>query len=331
MADIYSTDLPGKASEIRNETDAGENTATRVGDMFLSIIDYISQNEEDWLRDTGGTGQGQQQQPVGLTGLLGSLSTVNDLPSGQNKILVWKNADANPNGWGYLTTPTGGTGTGSGDVTWSQLTTTAQQGHQIDGSHLANALSNYLTNAKLTNTGANASKYTWWGRYLTPSTSGGVTDYKVEGPLSGGITYIQFSNGVRIEAIAGTETTSPALRVVDANTTAGTADFYAMGGVSALGNSSSGGGGGDTPVVPTELGAILNHVKNNTASADPVPNPIPEGATIRWNGDDWVVDKTTWGDLGAVAPGFTANNINYQLKCSTSNLPIHYNCNMMRC
>ena len=271
MASILNTVLPSKAIEIRDETDAGENTATRVGELFKGIIDYIGSQEPDWLRDTVGTGQGQI---TGLGELVGSLNDLNN-PGNLNQILVWKNSGStNPNGWGYITTPTGGTGTGNGDVTWSQLTTTAEQGHQIDGSHLANALSNYLTNAKLTNTGANASKYTWWGRYLTPSTSGGVTDYKVEGPLSGGITYIQFSNGVKIEAIDGTETTSPALRVVDANTTAGTADFYAMGGVSALGNSSSGGGGGDTPVTPIELGAILNHVKDNTASVNPVTSHL---------------------------------------------------------
>lgn len=311
MASILNTVLPSKAIEIRDETDAGENTATRVGELFKGIIDYIGSQEPDWLRDTVGTGQGQI---TGLGELVGSLNDLNN-PGNLNQILAWKNSGStNPNGWGYITTPTGGTGTGNGDVTWDALTGPSS-GYKIHSSYLTDALSDYLTNAKLTNTGANASKYTWWGRYLTPSTSGGVTNYKVEGPLSGGITYIQFSNGVKIEAIAGTETTSPALRVVDANTTAGTADFYAMGGVSALGrSSSSSGGGGDTPVIPTDLGAILNHVKNNTASVNPVPNIIPEGATIRWDGNDWVVDKTTWGDLGA-APSLTNIGDTGYLKC----------------
>ena len=45
-----------------------------------------------------------------------------------------------------------------------------------------------------------------------------------------------------------------------------------------------------------------------------MPNIIPEGATIRWDGDDWVVDKTTWGDLGA-APSLTSIGDTGYLKC----------------
>jgi hypothetical protein len=102
------------------------------------------------------------------------------------------------------------------------------------------------------------------------------------------------------------------------------AHIYATGGVSALGNNPSEGGGGEGGDTPSPsgvgLGGLLSHINLNSSSftraADvtSVLNGLPnsgEGATIRWDGDDWVVDKTTWGDLGAVAPGFTANNINY--------------------
>lgn len=209
------SELATDASNIKREETAGENTASRVGTMFLDIIDYLGTlNTSSGSEDEGGSGGGGGGG-VSLNEPLSSINNMARTPSGENKVLVYQNGTWTYDDYGGGSTPTSG-------VTWTALAGNTTE--QINVSHLTNALSSYLGN------------YRFWGQQPAyDATSGHMI-------VSGNMTdvgSITMKNGDYSVTIA-----------VDAN---GDLKFdgniYATGGVSALGNSSSGGGGGGGSVV----------------------------------------------------------------------------------
>lgn len=261
-------ELFNAANGIKSETQEGMNTAQRVGGLFEGIIDYIDSHQEDWSRDTtGGT-------PVNLKEPLLSLNSINALPSAGNKILQYDGTD-----WGYIDTPTGGSGGGVSltDV-WNSLSGN-DSSKQIHSSHL-NVLSNYVTTDYLN--GVN-----WWGN--------SIVNNSVIGNLSGSIDFIEFANGVRI----GTDTNTNTLRVYTSSGT--TANIYATGGVSALGYSSSGSGGDGEGV---NLNAILTSVNTSQAS---VPT-LETGMTLKYNNGNWQIAKPVLSDLSNISISGPQNN-----------------------
>lgn len=263
-------ELFNAANGIKSETQEGMNTAQRVGGLFEGIIDYIDSHQEDWSRDTtGGT-------PVNLKEPLLSLNSINALPSAGNKILQYDGTD-----WGYIDTPTGGSGGGVSltDV-WNSLSGN-DSSKQIHSSHL-NVLSNYVTTDYLNG-------ISWWGN--------SIVNNSVTGSLSGGINYIEFANGVRI----GTDTNTNTLRVYTSSGT--TANIYATGGVSALGYSSSG-SGGDDQGEGVNLNAILTSVNTSQAS---VPT-LETGMTLKYNNGNWQIAKPALSDLSNISISGPQNN-----------------------
>lgn len=220
--------LKTRAAEIRDEVQEQQNTALRVGSLFWDIIDYIKRVEEEH----GGEGDTLNEP------LLSINNTFSGNPLNNNTCIVW-----NGSSWIYKIVEGGGSSSGITlqDV-WNSLSSSGSE--QIHSSHLVDALSGLFNS------------YSWWGNSFASGS------HSLTGSLSGGIDYIEFSNGVRIRAI-DTNT----IRVEHSN---GSAHFYATGGVSALGNSSGGGGGG---------GADLNEL---LTALNETPMPTSEGY-LHWD------------------------------------------------
>ena len=265
-------ELSGRAVQIRDAVQDGENTQYRVGSLLEEIVEYL-----------GGSGSGPQPTPVELEGILASLNGKDNPSSSEaNRILEWDGSK-----WNYIPTPTGGSG---GGITLNQVwdSLAANDGtsnyHQIHPSHLLNVLADYVSNTKLKST---ENLYTWWGRRMVEDQT--THKLSVSGDMTG-VGSITFTNNVRI-----VPEDYKTLRIEDA-TGNSVAHIYATGGVSALGNSSS---GGDTPTPGgSELHYLLQFVNSyDSYSSDINPNNIEDGSTLRWNGDNWIIDKTAFDDI----------------------------------
>ena len=284
MSEITVQGLLTDAGIIRGEIHDSQNSHDRVGKMFEDIIKYIQAHEDSWA--TGGGGEGDGTSSITGTLLLNGLNG-KDNPSLDDQILHW----SSNTGWGYITTPTGGSGTGGG-VTWQQLDTNTSE--QINASHLSNALSNYV--AKVNMAGTNA-VYEWWGNKFPATPSNGV--YKINGA-------IEFSNGVRIAPEEGNHT----LKIEAWDNSSNPAHIYATGGVSALGNSSSGGSGGGGEGEGTPLNNLLGHINSNDYYGTTSTVSPSTGDTIIYNGTKWKVGSIDLEDLLGTAPAqFVASKI----------------------
>lgn len=283
MSEITVQGLLTDAGIIRGEIHDSQNSHDRVGKMFEDIIKYIQAHEGSWA--TGGGGGGGGTSSITGTLLLNGLNG-KDNPSLDDQILHW----SSNTGWGYITTPTGGSGTGGG-VTWQQLR--ANTSEQIDASHLSDALSNYVAKANMAGTNA---VYEWWGNKFPATPSNGV--YKINGA-------IEFSNGVRIAPEEGNHT----LKIEAWDNSSNPAHIYTTGGVSALGNSSSGGGGGGGGE-GTPLNNLLGHINSNDYYGTTGTVSPSTGDTIIYNGSKWKVGSIDLEDLLGTAPAqFVADKI----------------------
>lgn len=208
------SELAAEAIIIQEETDASENTASRVGTMFIDIIDYLGTlNTSSGSEDEGGSGGGGGGG-VSLNEPLSSINNMARTPSGENKVLVYQNGTWTYDDYGGGSTPTSG-------VTWTALG--AATSEPINLSHLTGALGNC----------------SFWGRNpVYDATSGHMT---VSGNMTdvGSIT-MRYNND---------DNRSVKIEVDEYGNLKFNGNIYATGGVSALGNSSSGGGGGGGSIV----------------------------------------------------------------------------------
>ena len=268
---IHDTQLDERAEAIRGAQTANFNSAERVGSLFADIIQYIDDHEEEWLDK----GSGDGSVPSGMGGLISSL-WVKDNPADADQILHWDGSK-----WEYITTPSGGTGGGiSLSDIWNSLNAD-NSSNQIHQSHLAYVTNNFVPRATF-----NATK--WWGNTVNTSNN------TVTGNLVGNINSITFgdpntSNYITLSYEIGTN----ALKVSKGDT--GVANFYATGGVSALGYSAGGSSGGED-VTPANLNNILSSVNSSEA---PLPSSLSSSSGILYNPSNsrWEVKDLNLGDL----------------------------------
>ena len=270
--------LVNQAVEIRDERDTGDNTATRVGEMFIAIIEHLRD-----VSDVNSSGNGNNSS-ISLTGLLSSLSAMTDP----------ENASTNyPNGavlkysggaWGYDNYGGGTTTTTGGGLTVAQLWT-----------ELGNPTTQYASGKKI------PSQYldlddciptdaTFWGNTINNNV--------VNGSLAGNISYIKFDyNGHTV--YLGLDNDGN-LRVSSDNSS-GTANFYATGGVSALGNGSSGSGGNSSSSSSSSNTGLNSNIliSINGFTASGVTNPSV-GDFIYYDSTGWKYKQLNLEDLGNV-------------------------------
>lgn len=280
------------AEQIKNATVDGENTATRVGGLLSDIVDHL------------GNGSGSSSGTGTVTGVMVDNVVYNPsggivelpnyptmLPSSDvllsGRILTVKGTSI------AIPENSGGGGSGSGvDLlsVWKSLTNN-------------DALVNYGTSTKISSDHLDFSNYSWWGRSLSDANN----TKTVKGSLDGDIDYIRFSNGIKI----GIDPTSSnnALRVYRDGTDAtsqSSANFYATGGVSALGyNSGSGGSGGG--------GSSLNSLLSSLNNWNALPSASDLNKMLVWKGgaDTWAWEDKPTGSGSAPA--------NYIVSASKSN------------
>ena len=150
------------AEQIKNETEFGGNTAERVGDVLLGIIENL--------------GTPTLAEP------LSSMANIGATPDDSGKTLYW-----NGESWEYRNYYTGGgTGGVDEDTFWGWLGSNTHD-KQISASFLSTALSNYVSRETLGNyllTNSFCNNYSWWGNKFGTGSS-----------INGTLT---FSNGVKI-------------------------------------------------------------------------------------------------------------------------------------
>lgn len=269
---IHDTQLDERAEAIRGAQTANFNSAERVGSLFADIIQYIDDHEEEWLDK----GSGDGSVPSGMGGLINSLWKTNN-PAAADQILHW-----NGNKWEYITTPSGGTGGGiSLSDVWNSLGSNEDNfaNRQIHAGHLSGVLKNYVPLTTFNTT-------TWWGQTVNVNTN------KVTGDLVGNINSITFGDPTTSNYLTlSYDVLNNALKV--SKGASGTANFYATGGVSALGYS-AGGSGGEEGVTPANLNAILSSINNSTYT---VPASIENNSTVVYNSS-----QNRW-ELGTISSG----------------------------
>lgn len=235
------------------------------GTKWVLVYDQESSNGRGWkfLPYNTGTGSGLTPGKVAY-----NLNTVNNPDSNVKQILVWDNDGNGTYKWkveNYNSSSSGG-------LTWNDLIN--QGNEKIHSSHLPSS---------------------WWGRTISNNI--------VEGNLSGNIQYIKFDSGGHTVYLGlDSEGNLRVSKSENGNDGSSGANFYATGGVSALGNSSSSGGGG-TPG-ETSLKSLLNNV-NDLGTNYATPST---GYTIVYNGSNWVDRKLNLSELGDVLINNVSNN-----------------------
>ena len=251
--------------------------------LDLSETKYVLVYDQETLNDRGwkflpyntGTGSGLTLGKVAY-----SLNIVDNPSNDVKQILVW-DSDGN-NNWGWRienyspTSPTTG-------LTWDDLINVGS--NKINKSHLP--------------------ALTWWGNGIPTDSNNSI-----EGNLQGNIEWIKFEtgSGTNYKSVYLGIDSNGNLRVSkseNGNDGATGANFYATGGVSALGNSSSGGGGGgDVTPGETSLKALLNNVNDlGTNYANP-----STGYTIVYDNGSWIDRKLDLSELGNVSINSVSNN-----------------------
>lgn len=241
MADTNTIQgLHQRAEEIRyahlSQDPEGSNSDERVGSLLVDIVDLL------------GSGSGDLGT---FLSTLNSSSALNDATPGSGQTIVYNGA------WGFGDAGGGGGSFPAGSVLASLLQNGSSPGTILEAGYVikwdgtkwvyGEGGTGGDISSCLTKTAYAASKF--WGQSPT-LTSGANPHYEVTGPLSGGIEYIEFSNGVRIGVNSNSDDST--IKVYRENTIDPTTQepvthvghIYATGGVSALGNSSGGGGGG---------------------------------------------------------------------------------------
>lgn len=211
---------------IRRETEPGKNTAERVGGLFCDIIEYLGNIDTSGSGSGGGGGSSFEHG-----GLLGSLQFYNNPADGlTNQILVWKNPNSTePNGWGYMTTPTGSGGFDPA-IMWGYLSDNTD--NQITYNHLSDALGSI----------------TWWGSSIQTIGTGSSAHPGVVGSLTG-VDNIDMSGSFEGTGIHNTIIFPNNIKVYSTpNGLCVDGNLYATGGVSALGIGEDGQGGGGVPL-----------------------------------------------------------------------------------
>lgn len=235
------------------------------GTKWVLVYDQESSNGRGWrfLPYNTGTGSGLTPGKVAY-----NLNTVNNPDSNVKQILVWDN-DGNGT---YKWQVENYTSSSSGGLTWDDLINPGNE--KIHSSHLPSS---------------------WWGRTISNNI--------VEGNLSGNIQYIKFDSGGHTVYLGlDSEGNLRVSKSENGNDGSSGANFYATGGVSALGNSSSSGGGG-TPG-ETSLKSLLNNV-NDLGTNYATPST---GYTIVYNGSNWIDRKLNLSELGDVLINNVSNN-----------------------
>ena len=244
------------------------------GTKWVLVYDQESSNGRGWkfLPYNTGTGSG-----LTLGKIAYDLNTVNNPNTNVKQILVWDNDGNGTWKWqieNYTSTsPTTG-------LTWTDLTNPGS--NKIDKSHMPSL--------------------TWWGHGI-PSNS----NTTINGNLEGNIEYIKFEvgTGSNYKSVYLGIDSDGNLRVSkssNGNDGSSGANFYATGGVSALGNSSSSGGGG-TPG-ETSLKSLLNNVNDLGTNYS---NPST-GYTIVYDDGSWVDRKLNLSELDDVLINDVSDN-----------------------
>ena len=263
--------LVNQAVEIRDERDTGDNTATRVGEMFIAIIEHLRD-----VSDVNSSGNGNNSS-INLTGLLSSLSGMTDPDGNQypNGAVLKYSGGA----WGYDNYGGGTTTTTGGGLTVAQLWT------ELDNPTTQYAANKVIPKAYLDLSDCIKTNATFWGNTINNNV--------VNGSLAGNISYIKFDYNNHTVYL-GLDSDGN-LRVSSDNGS-GTANFYATGGVSALGYGSSGSGGNtssDSSSAPLDSN-ILKSINGFTASG--VSNPSA-GDLVYYSSNGWVYKKLGINDL----------------------------------
>ena len=227
------------------------------GTKWVLVYDQESSNGRGWkfLPYNTGTGSGLTPGKVAY-----NLNTINNPNSNVKQILVWDN-DGNGT---YKWKVENYTSSSSRGLTWNDLIN--QGNEKIHSSHLPSS---------------------WWGRPISNNI--------VEGNLSGNIQFIKFDSGGHTVYLGlDSEGNLRVSKSENGNDGSSGANFYATGGVSALGNSSSSGGGG-TPG-ETSLKSLLNNV-NDLGTSYTTPST---GYTIVYDNESWIDRKLNLSELGDV-------------------------------
>lgn len=236
---------------VSTEAD-GSVSHQRVGKLFNDII--------DWLGDSPGGGGGSSYPS----------------PTRSDTYLHW---DGNSYNW---QTPSGGTAQLGGFLSsLNSFTqpTSVQTGYlhyngnsgQLEWTDIPSGSG--ITEAQMWT--SLVSKAKWWGRNLTKVTD---NDYQVKGSLSGDIDFIEFKNGVKLGIDTQNNNTLKVFRDDSAQ-----ANFYATGGVSALGYDASGGGGGGGGLTSGSWAEYLNGKQKS--GSDPEASKylhLKSDGTVEW-------------------------------------------------
>lgn len=295
-----------------------------------AIGKYIEDNEQDWKNDSGGGSGGTSlNQP-----LIG-INTLNNSPN-NNSILFYDNSwgfktissslknllsiEGFPqnnqilqyydNSWRYVDLP-------PSEIVLSGLLKNLQN-DGVDSSNkngqnkilvYNNGIWSYREYASQ-GEDIDLSEYTWWGQ--------SISDNKIEGNLSGNIKFIEFNDTINNRTIYLGLDNDGNLRV---SSSSGVVNFYATGGVSALGSGSGGGsssGGASLDDIWNSLGSSTDNYSSRKINIAHIPT-LPYLSNIKNNAIFQLPDKAS-GKTYTLVTTEDLSNISFTLSPATNNL-----------
>lgn len=295
-----------------------------------AIGKYIEDNEQDWKNDSGGGSGGTSlNQPlIGINTLnsspnnnsilfydnswgfktisssLKNLLSIEGLPQ-NNQILQYYD-----NSWRYVDLP-------SSETVLSGLLKNLQN-DGVDSSNkngqnkilvYNNGIWSYREYASQ-GEDIDLSEYTWWGQSISGN--------KIEGNLSGNIKFIEFNDTINNRTIYLGLDNDGNLRV---SSSSGVVNFYATGGVSALGSGSGGGsssGGASLDDVWNSLGSSTDNYSSRKINIAHIPT-LPYLSNIKNNAIFQLPDKAS-GKTYTLVTTEDLSNISFTLSPATNNL-----------
>lgn len=295
-----------------------------------AIGKYIEDNEQDWKNDSGGgSGGASLNQP-----LIG-INTLNSSPN-NNSILFYDNSwgfktissslknllsiEGFPqnnqilqyydNSWRYVDLP-------SSEIVLSGLLKNLQN-DGVDSSNkngqnkilvYNNGIWSYKEYASQ-GEDIDLSEYTWWGQSISGN--------KIEGNLSGNIKFIEFNDTINNRTIYLGLDNDGNLKV---SSSSGVVNFYATGGVSALGSGSGGGsssGGASLDDVWNSLGDSTDNYSSRKINIAHIPT-LPYLSNIKNNAIFQLPDKAS-GKTYTLVTTEDLSNISFTLSPATNSL-----------
>lgn len=271
-----------KAREIQN-AGTSENTAERVGGLFVDIISSLSTPQ--------------------FSGLLSSLSALNN-PTDSNQMLKWGD-----NNWYYSDIPTGGSGSG---MTTTDMWDALQGGsnEQIHYNHLINAFDQFKRTLP-TGQSIDLTQYTWWGN--TFDGNGKTINGAIE--FSNGVKIeTDGDNSLKVVKNSSTQANlwaSGGISAMGAGSSGG-----GGGGTSTLGdllNSLNDSRISDSDISSSSAGDVIMRTANGWSLASPEvqlgwlsdlrnnrldDTPPTSGQTIQWDGSKWKFATISSGSGG---------------------------------